>query len=201
MEDFREEIRQETKDALKKKADSDTKKFGYGGKFGVQNDRMDKSAVGHDYQTPLQKHASQKDYATGFGGKFGVQNDRKDKSAVGWDHVEKVEKHDSQKGTLDLDKILTCLFLCILLLIVKVLCCNVLLQNRAVTDYKTGFGGQFGVQTDRVDKSAAGWDHVEKVEKHASQKGNNSLRFPSRENVTISLHYRSSKHLALKELQ
>ena len=47
-----------------------------------------------------------------------------------------------------------------------------LLQNRAVTDYKTGFGGQFGVQTDRVDKSAAGWDHVEKVEKHASQKGN-----------------------------
>ena len=103
MEDFREEIRQETKDALKKKADSDTKKFGYGGKFGVQNDRMDKSAVGHDYQTPLQKHASQKDYATGFGGKFGVQNDRKDKSAVGWDHVEKVEKHDSQKGTLDLD--------------------------------------------------------------------------------------------------
>ena len=54
-----------------------------------------------------------------------------------------------------------------------------LLQNRAVTDYKTGFGGQFGVQTDRVDKSAAGWDHVEKVEKHASQKGNNnSLRFP-----------------------
>ena len=53
-----------------------------------------------------------------------------------------------------------------------------LLQNRAVTDYKTGFGGQFGVQTDRVDKSAAGWDHVEKVEKHASQKGNNGLRFP-----------------------
>ena len=38
-------------------------------------------------------------------------------------------------------------------------------------DYKTGFGGQFGVQKDRVDKSAAGWDHVEKVEKHASQKG------------------------------
>ena len=37
-------------------------------------------------------------------------------------------------------------------------------------DYKTGFGGKFGVQTDRQDKSAAGWDHIEKVEKHDSQK-------------------------------
>ena len=26
-------------------------------------------------------------------------------------------------------------------------------------DYKTGFGGQYGVQADRVDKSALGWDH------------------------------------------
>ena len=40
-------------------------------------------------------------------------------------------------------------------------------------DYKAGFGGQFGVQSDRVDKSALGWDHVEKVEKHESQKGDN----------------------------
>jgi cortactin len=38
-------------------------------------------------------------------------------------------------------------------------------------DYKTGFGGKFGVQTDRVDKSALGWEHIEKVEKHESQKG------------------------------
>ena len=38
-------------------------------------------------------------------------------------------------------------------------------------DYKTGFGGQFGVQKDRVDASAAGWDHVEKVPKHPSQQG------------------------------
>merc|ERR1719382_2027883 len=36
-------------------------------------------------------------------------------------------------------------------------------------DYKTGFGGQFGVQKDRVDASAAGWDHVEKLPKHPSQ--------------------------------
>jgi hypothetical protein len=38
-------------------------------------------------------------------------------------------------------------------------------------DYKTGFGGQFGVQSDRVDASAAGWDHVEKAAKHSSQEG------------------------------
>ena len=37
-------------------------------------------------------------------------------------------------------------------------------------DYKTGFGGKYGVQTDRMDKSSVGWDHVEKVEKHVSQK-------------------------------
>jgi hypothetical protein len=38
-------------------------------------------------------------------------------------------------------------------------------------DYKTGFGGKFGVQTDRMDKSSLGWDHHEQVEKHVSQKG------------------------------
>lgn len=38
-------------------------------------------------------------------------------------------------------------------------------------DYASGFGGKFGVQKDRQDKSAVGWDHVEKVEKHESQKG------------------------------
>ena len=38
-------------------------------------------------------------------------------------------------------------------------------------DYVKGFGGKFGVQKDRVDKSALGWDYQEKVEKHESQKG------------------------------
>lgn len=39
------------------------------------------------------------------------------------------------------------------------------------SDYSKGFGGKFGVQKDRQDKSAAGWDHIEKVDKHESQKG------------------------------
>ena len=40
-----------------------------------------------------------------------------------------------------------------------------------LSDYKDGFGGAFGVQADRVDKSAVGWEHHEKVDKHESQKG------------------------------
>lgn len=39
------------------------------------------------------------------------------------------------------------------------------------TDYATGFGGKFGIQSDRVDKSAVGWEHKEVIEKHQSQKG------------------------------
>jgi len=38
-------------------------------------------------------------------------------------------------------------------------------------DYSSGFGGKFGVQADRQDKSAVGWDYVEKLQKHESQKG------------------------------
>ena len=51
----------------------------YGGKFGVQKDRMDKSAVDASYKAKLAAHASQTDAAKGFGGKFGVQRDRVDK--------------------------------------------------------------------------------------------------------------------------
>lgn len=69
---------------------------GFGGKFGVQSDRVDKSAVGWDHIEKVEKHDSQKDYSKGFGGKFGVQEDRKDASAVGWDYVEKPQHHESQ---------------------------------------------------------------------------------------------------------
>ncbi|XP_042225696.1 src substrate cortactin-like isoform X9 [Homarus americanus] len=145
--------------------------YGYGGKFGVQKDRMDKSAESHEYIGKVDKHVSQKDYASGFGGKFGVQSDRQDSSAVGWDHIEKVDKHESQKdynrgfggkfgvqtdrqdksasGWDHIEKVD---------------------KHESQKDYTQGFGGKFGVQSDRQDKSAAGWDHIEKVEKHESQK-------------------------------
>lgn len=40
-----------------------------------------------------------------------------------------------------------------------------------ISDYSAGFGGKYGVQKDRKDKSAVGWEYQEKVEKHESQKG------------------------------
>lgn len=58
---------------------------GFGGKFGVQTDRQDKSAVGWDHHEGPQIHESQTDHKIGFGGKFGVQTDRMDKSAVAFD--------------------------------------------------------------------------------------------------------------------
>ena len=47
-----------------------------------------------------------------------------------------------------------------------------LVKHASQKDYATGFGGKYGVQGVK-DKSAVGWDHVEKVDKHDSQKGMN----------------------------
>ena len=52
--------------------------YGYGGKYGVQADRKDQSALGFDHQEKLAQHKSQRDYAAGFGGKHGIQKDRQD---------------------------------------------------------------------------------------------------------------------------
>lgn len=34
-----------------------------------------------------------------------------------------------------------------------------------------GYGGKFGVQTDRQDKAAVGWEDRTELHKHDSQKG------------------------------
>ncbi|KAK4468121.1 hypothetical protein MN116_008288 [Schistosoma mekongi] len=144
--------------------------YGYGGKFGVEKDRMDKSAVDWSHIEVTEKHASQRDYAKGFGGKFGVERDRQDKSSVGWDHKETVEKHSSQKDYsvgfggkygVQTDR-----------------------QDKSAlgwdhheksshhpsqVDYTKGFGGKFGLQTDRVDSSSLGWNDVNQTELHPSQ--------------------------------
>lgn len=135
---------------------------GYGGRFGVERDRMDKSAVGHEYVAEVEKHSSQTDAAKGFGGKYGVEKDRADKSAVGFDYKGEVEKHTSQKDYsrgfggrygIEKDK-----------------------RDKAALgydykgetekhesqkDYAKGFGGQYGIQKDRVDKSAVGFSEME----------------------------------------
>ncbi|XP_022701524.1 src substrate cortactin-like isoform X3 [Varroa jacobsoni] len=149
----------------------DSSHYGYGGKFGVQKDRQDRSAVGHEYVGKTEKHSSQKDYATGFGGKFGVQKDRQDQSAVGWDHKEQIEKHESQKDYakgfggkygIQQDRQDKCA--------VGWNHKEQVEKHESQKDYAKGFGGKFGVQEDRQDKCAVGWNHKEQVEKHESQK-------------------------------
>ncbi|CAF0804045.1 unnamed protein product [Brachionus calyciflorus] len=147
-----------------KKTSSDTintaKNFsaGYGGKFGVQQDRVDKSAVGFEYEGKTEKHASQVDYAKGFGGKYGVAQDRVDKSAVGFEYDGKTEKHASQvdyakgfggkygvaqdrvdKSAVGFDHV------------------EQLSKHSSQVDYSRGFGGKYGVQQTK-DKSAASFN-------------------------------------------
>uniref|UniRef100_A0A3Q0QXZ5 Hematopoietic cell-specific Lyn substrate 1 n=1 Tax=Amphilophus citrinellus TaxID=61819 RepID=A0A3Q0QXZ5_AMPCI len=57
----------EEHEQVKQKEDIPKASYGYGGKFGVEKDRMDK--VNKSFL--LRKHQSQKDYSKGFGGKFG----------------------------------------------------------------------------------------------------------------------------------
>eukprot|EP00051_Salpingoeca_urceolata_P010302 m.125609 g.125609 ORF g.125609 m.125609 type:complete len:213 (-) comp16655_c1_seq2:297-935(-) len=72
-------------DDAKVKTESKRENFahGYGGKFGVQSDRVDKVASGFDEVTAPALHSSQVDNKKGFGGKYGI-DDRQDKSAVGY---------------------------------------------------------------------------------------------------------------------
>lgn len=95
----------EEHEQVKQKETTPKASYGYGGKFGVERDRMDKVytsscwtlkiwgwvplclisvasvqvAVGHSYVAQVEQHSSQKDASRGFGGKFGVQTDRVDK--------------------------------------------------------------------------------------------------------------------------
>ncbi|XP_061889693.1 src substrate cortactin-like isoform X2 [Entelurus aequoreus] len=144
---------------------------GYGGKFGVQQDRMDKSAVGHDYQSLLSKHCSQTDNSKGFGGKFGVQADRVDQSAVGFEYAGKTEKHASQKDYntgfggkygVQADRVDRSA--------VGFDYQGKTEKHESQKDYAKGFGGKFGVETDKVDKSAVGFEYQGKTERHESQK-------------------------------
>uniref|UniRef100_A0A8D2Q8E3 Hematopoietic cell-specific Lyn substrate 1 n=1 Tax=Varanus komodoensis TaxID=61221 RepID=A0A8D2Q8E3_VARKO len=91
----------EEHEVLKKKEQEQAPRasYGYGGKFGTEKDRMDKSALGHEYVAEVGRHSSQTDAAKGFGGKYGVQKDRADKSALGWAHKEEVKPHESQTAT------------------------------------------------------------------------------------------------------
>ncbi|XP_041522696.1 src substrate cortactin isoform X5 [Microtus oregoni] len=169
---LRENVFQEHQTLKEKELETGPKaSHGYGGKFGVEQDRMDKSAVGHEYQSKLSKHCSQVDSVRGFGGKFGVQMDRVDQSAVGFEYQGKTEKHASQKDYssgfggkygVQADRVDKSA--------VGFDYQGKTEKHESQKDYVKGFGGKFGVQTDRQDKCALGWDHQEKLQLHESQK-------------------------------
>ncbi|RVE56613.1 hypothetical protein OJAV_G00223220 [Oryzias javanicus] len=162
---------------VKQKEHAPKASYGYGGKFGVEKDRMDKAAVGHDYVAQVEQHSSQKDMAKGFGGKFGVQKDRVDKSALGFEYKGSVEQHTSQKdyakgfgGKYGVEK-------------EKVDKASLGYDYKGETekhqsqkDYSKGFGGKFGIEKDKVDKAAVGYDYRGETEKHQSQKGGNGVQ-------------------------
>ena len=47
----------------------------------------------------------------------------------------------------------------------------------SLIDYAVGFGGKFGVQKDRQDKSAVGYDHSEEIPKHHSQTDHKKVKY------------------------
>ncbi|KAJ3611975.1 hypothetical protein NHX12_020254 [Muraenolepis orangiensis] len=159
------------KEAISVAALREAASYGYGGKFGVEKDRMDKGAMGHDFVAKVEQHSSQTDAARGFGGKFGVQKDRVDKSALGFEHKEKVEQHASQKdhskgfgGKYGVDK--ERMDRAALGYDYK----GETEKHQSQKDHSKGFGGKFGVDKDNVDKSAVGYDYKGETEKHQSQK-------------------------------
>ncbi|XP_041109999.1 hematopoietic lineage cell-specific protein-like isoform X4 [Polyodon spathula] len=160
---LREHVSKEHEEKKKKElAEGPKASYGYGGKFGVEKDRMDKVAMGHGYVAEVDKHSSQTDAAQGFGGKYGVQKDRIDKSAVGFEYKGQVEQHASQKdyskgfgGKYGVERD-------------KVDKAALGYDYKAETekhesqkDYTKGFGGRYGVQTDRMDKGAASFTEME----------------------------------------
>ena len=54
--------------------------------------------------------------------------------------------------------------------------CTLMLTYPHVHVLSQGFGGKFGVETDRVDKSAKGWSEKAEVELHASQTDHKKVR-------------------------
>jgi hypothetical protein len=57
-------------------------------------------------------------------------------------------------------------------------------QKYVVADYAVGFGGKFGVQADRQDKSAVGWDHHEGLHQHQSQTDHSKVKHVLQNNVS-----------------
>merc|ERR1711990_71841 len=85
------------KDQLQQHESQKDYSAGFGGKYGVQNDRVDKSAKGWSETQKTELHSSQTDSSKGFGGKFGVERDRVDSSAHSWEEGKEPTKTAQEK--------------------------------------------------------------------------------------------------------
>lgn len=186
---------------------------GFGGRYGVQADRVDQSAVGFDYQGKTEKHESQKGWSPLPATQHPPPPDT---------HTLTLHPDISRYFLVFLHSFSCSCDVCVsvssaggavplrvgrrrvLLLhsfppdaqifwLVSASCrlqcgCIVSLcpfhhflsspwtslsRSSALTssDYTKGFGGKFGVETDKVDKSAVGFEYQGKTERHESQKG------------------------------
>ena len=66
--------------------------------------------------------------------------------------------------------------------------------HESQTDAAKGFGGSYGVQQDRVDKSAVGWDYHTELNKHESQKGRLPFECIARESLAESNRWNFKFH-------
>lgn len=60
--------------------------------------------------------------------------------------------------------ITVCVYLCVYIFMCVCSCV-------CVADYKRGFGGRYGVEVEKQDQCALGYEHKESLAKHESQKG------------------------------
>ncbi|KAI3386934.1 hypothetical protein SNEBB_004281 [Seison nebaliae] len=167
MEKLREEITEVNLTKEKKKKNDQA--FGYGGEFGVQEDRFDDCAVSAAYLPQSEKHSSQTDYAKGFGGKFGIDENGKDKNAENFDYIPKLNVHASQKdyafgfgGKFGVQKDRVDRSACSYDERTK------LNLHPSQKDHKKGFGGKFGVE--KNDESTKDVRNIAPLSTHSSQK-------------------------------
>ena len=141
---------------------------GYSGKSTVEQDRIDRYAVGIEYQSKLSKHCLQVDPFWGFRGKSGVQMDRVDQSTVGFEYQGKTEKNAYQKDYSSGFKVFK---LTVQTRVLWSLTPRARMEkHESHKGYSKDFGGEYGIDKDKVDKSAVGFEYQGKTEKHKSQK-------------------------------
>lgn len=113
-------------------------------------------------------------------------------SAMGYDYKEEVKQHASQKGR---SPVLTFYYLLHRKTPKQIhhvwenLRCNKAYCDSVVTDYSKGFGGKYGVEKEKVDKAALGYDYKSQTEKHQSQKGEFKLHHLAHSLLKIQFIY------------